>query len=173
MSTIRVNLPDGSHKELEAGQNALDLARSLGPRLAKAAMGAEINGELKSLTTPLADGDTVAILTFDTEGGKDVFRHSASHVMASAILRVRPEAKLAIGPPIEDGFYYDIDADPPLTGLLDDRITRLLAVKTAMGTAARQHTTALIAVEHARATGNTAQPPGPATPAPLQHRLAV
>ncbi|HNZ18336.1 MAG TPA: threonine--tRNA ligase [Candidatus Hydrogenedentes bacterium] len=115
MSTIRVNLPDGSPKELEAGQNALDLAKSLGPRLAKAAMGAEINGEVKSLTTPLADGDTVAILTFDTEGGKDVFRHSASHVMASAILRVRPEAKLAIGPPIEDGFYYDIDADPPLT----------------------------------------------------------
>jgi hypothetical protein len=71
------------------------------------------------------------------------------------------------------GWLDRMDADPPLTGLLDDRITRLLAVKTAMGTAARQHTTALIAVEHARATGNTAQPPGPATPAPLQHRLAV
>ena len=115
MSTIRVNLPDGSHKEVEAGQNALDLAKSLGPRLAKAALGAEINGEVKGLATPLADGDTVAILTFDSEGGKDVFRHSASHVMASAILRVRPDAKLTIGPPIEDGFYYDVDAEPPLT----------------------------------------------------------
>jgi len=115
MNMIRVNLPDGSQKELEDGQNALDLAKSIGSRLAKAAVGAEINGELKSLTTPLSNGDTVAILTFDTEGGKDVFRHSASHVMASAILRVRPKAKLTIGPPIEDGFYYDIDAEPPLT----------------------------------------------------------
>lgn len=115
MSTIHVKLPDGSEKELEEGRNALDLAKSIGPRLAKAAMAAEINGEVKGLTTPLSDGDTVAILTFDTEGGKDVFRHSASHVMASAILKVRPDAKLAIGPPIEDGFYYDIDADPPLS----------------------------------------------------------
>ncbi|MFO7976675.1 MAG: threonine--tRNA ligase [Candidatus Hydrogenedentota bacterium] len=115
MSAIRVKLPDGSEQKLEEGQNALDLAKRIGPRLAKAAMGAEINGEVKSLTTPLADGDTVAILTFDTEGGKDVFRHSASHVMASSILKVRPDAKLAIGPPIEDGFYYDIDAEPPLT----------------------------------------------------------
>jgi len=115
MSAIHITLPDGSEKELEEGQNALDLAKSLGPRLAKAAMGAEINGEVKSLTTPLSDGDTVAILTFDTEGGKNVLRHSASHVMASAILKLRPDAKLAIGPAIEDGFYYDIDADPPLT----------------------------------------------------------
>ncbi len=115
MNMICVNLPDGSQKELKDGQNALDLAKSIGSRLAKAAVGAEINGELKGLTTPLSNGDTVAILTFDTEGGKDVFRHSASHVMASAILRVRPKAKLTIGPPIEDGFYYDIDAEPPLT----------------------------------------------------------
>lgn len=71
------------------------------------------------------------------------------------------------------GWLDRMDADPPLTGLLDDRITRLLAVKNAMGTAARQHTTALIAVEHARAVGSSAPPPAPATPAPVLHRMAV
>ncbi len=115
MSCIKVQLPDGSHKELPEGSSALSLAKSIGPRLAKAATGAKVNGQITDLTTPLKDGDNVAILTFDSEEGRDVFRHSASHVMASAIKRVRPDAKLAIGPAIEDGFYYDIDVDPPLS----------------------------------------------------------
>jgi threonyl-tRNA synthetase len=115
MSSISVKLPDGSNRELESGSTALDLAAGIGPRLAKAATGARINGEVKSLPTPLNDGDEVEILTFDTQDGRNVFRHSASHVMASAIMRLRPETKLAIGPAIEDGFYYDIDTDPPIS----------------------------------------------------------
>lgn len=115
MSSISVKLPDGSAREVESGSTALDLAQSIGSRLAKAATGARINGEVKSLPTPLNDGDAVEILTFDSQDGRNVFRHSASHVMASAIMRLRPETKLAIGPAIEDGFYYDIDTDPPIT----------------------------------------------------------
>lgn len=115
MSTVHVELPDGSKRELPENSTALDLATSIGPRLAKAVMGANINGEVKGLLTPLKDGDKVELLTFDTRGGQDVFRHSASHVMAAAIKRIRPETKLAIGPPIEDGFYYDIDSPTPFT----------------------------------------------------------
>lgn len=115
MSSIHVTLPDGSRKELPAGADSAALAESLGRRLAKAAVGAKVNGEVVDLMRPLKDGDRVEILTFDSEEGRDVFRHSAAHVMASAILRVRPGTRLAIGPPIEDGFYYDVDADPPIT----------------------------------------------------------
>jgi len=115
MKTIQIHLPDGSSKEMAEGKTALDLAEAIGPRLAKAATGARVNGEVRDLTTSLHDGDSVEILTFSSSDGRDVFRHSASHVMASAVMRLRPNTKLAIGPSIEDGFYYDIDADPPLT----------------------------------------------------------
>jgi len=112
---ITVKLPDGSTREVVPGSTALDLAASIGQRLAKAATGARINGEVKSLPTPLNDGDTVEILTFDTRAGQDVFRHSCAHVMATAIMRLRPNTKLAIGPAIEDGFYYDMESDTPIT----------------------------------------------------------
>ena len=112
---VGVELPDGSRLELEENGTALSLARRIGPRLAKEAVAGKVNGEVVDLTTPLHDGDRVEILTFDTEEGRTVFRHSASHVMAAAIRRVRPNAKLAIGPAIEDGFYYDIDVDPPFS----------------------------------------------------------
>ena len=112
---ITIKLPDGSTRSLAPGSTALTLAESIGPRLAKAATGAKINGEVKSLPTPLNDGDEVQILTFDTREGQDVFRHSAAHLMASAIMRLRPNTKLAIGPAIEDGFYYDMEADPPIS----------------------------------------------------------
>lgn len=112
---LTVKLPDGSAREMAPGSSALDLAAAIGPRLAKAATGARINGEVKSLPTPLNDGDTVEILTFDSRAGQDVFRHSCAHVMATAIMRLRPNTKLAIGPPIEDGFYYDMETDAPIT----------------------------------------------------------
>lgn len=115
MSDIQVTLPDGTAKSVQEGSTPEDLAKSIGPRLAKAATGARINGEVRDLMAPLGDGDRVEILTFDQQAGKDVLRHSASHVMATAIMRLRPKTRLAIGPPIEDGFYYDIDTDPPLT----------------------------------------------------------
>jgi len=112
---IQVELPDGSRLDVAENSTALNLAERIGPRLAKEALGAKINGQAADLATPLKDGDRVEILTFDAEEGRAIFRHSASHVMASAIRRVRPEVKLAIGPAIEDGFYYDIDTQPLFT----------------------------------------------------------
>jgi len=115
MSTIHVVLPNGSQLELPEGSSVLSVAEKIGPRLAKEALGGKINGEVRGLTTPVGDGDKIEILTFDSEEGRDIFRHSASHVMASAIMRVRPDVKFAIGPSIEDGFYYDIETQTPLT----------------------------------------------------------
>ena len=115
MGCIHVSLPDGSRMEVEEGATALQLAERIGPRLAKAAVAAEVNGAVTGLNTPLRDGDSAAILTFDSEAGRGVFRHTTSHVMAAAIKRLYPEAKLAIGPAIEDGFYYDIDVPVKLT----------------------------------------------------------
>jgi len=108
-------LPNGSELEMPEGSCVLSVAEKIGPRLAKEALGGKINGELRGLTTTVNDGDKIEILTFDSEEGRDIFRHSASHVMASAIMRVRPDVKFAIGPSIEDGFYYDIETQPPLT----------------------------------------------------------
>ena len=115
MSSIHVTLPDGSSVEMPEGTRAMALAERIGPRLARAALAAEVNGEVVGLGAPLRDGDRVAILTFESEEGRTVFRHSASHVMAAAIKRLYPDAKLAIGPAIEDGFYYDIDVPATLT----------------------------------------------------------
>jgi threonyl-tRNA synthetase len=112
---IHVELPDGARLEVGDDSVALNVAERIGPRLAKEALGAKINGEVVGLSTPVKDGDSIAILTFDSEEGRTIFRHSASHLMASAIKRLRPEAKLAIGPAIEDGFYYDMDIDPLFT----------------------------------------------------------
>ncbi|HUW61040.1 MAG TPA: threonine--tRNA ligase [Candidatus Bathyarchaeia archaeon] len=112
---INVQLPDGSKLELPDQSTALSLAEKIGPRLAKAAVAAKVNEQIVDLCTPLHDGDQVAILTFDSEEGREVFRHSASHLMASAIQKIRPDTKFAIGPAIEDGFYYDIEVEPPLS----------------------------------------------------------
>ena len=115
MNNIHVQLPDGSTKDLPENSTGLDLAQAIGPRLAKAATAIKADGEVRGLGDPLKDGQTVEILTFASREGRDVFRHSASHVMADAILRLRPGTKLAIGPSIEDGFYYDVEAEPPIT----------------------------------------------------------
>lgn len=105
---IEVQLPDGSARSLEEGASALDLAKEIGPGLAKAAVVAKVNGQVKDLATPLSNGDQVALLTKKDEEALEVLRHSAAHLMADAILRVFPEAQLTIGPVVEDGFYYDI-----------------------------------------------------------------
>ncbi len=112
---MHVELPDGSRLEVAEGSTALSVAERIGPRLAKEALGAKVNDEVVGLTTPVKDGDRIAILTFDSEEGRNIFRHSASHIMATAIKRVRPDVKLAIGPAIEDGFYYDMDVQPLFT----------------------------------------------------------
>jgi threonyl-tRNA synthetase len=106
---ITINLPDGSQRELATGATASDLAAAIGKRLAKAAVAATVDGEPADLTTPLRDGATVSIVTDDTDDGRHVLRHSTAHVLAQAVLQLWPGAKFAIGPPIEDGFYYDFD----------------------------------------------------------------
>ncbi|HEX2038821.1 MAG TPA: threonine--tRNA ligase [Acidimicrobiales bacterium] len=106
---ITVTLPDGSSRELEAGATAADLAASIGRGLAKAAVAAVVDGREADLAAPLPDGATVAIVTADTPQGRHVLRHSTAHVMAQAVTQLWPGAKFAIGPPIEDGFYYDFE----------------------------------------------------------------
>ncbi|MGP8060817.1 MAG: threonine--tRNA ligase [Acidimicrobiales bacterium] len=108
-ATVTVRLPDGSTKELAAGSTALDLASSIGPRLAKDAVAAAVDGHLIDLSSELADGASVAIVTTTQEAGREVLRHSTAHVLAQAVLRLWPGARYAIGPVIEDGFYYDFE----------------------------------------------------------------
>jgi threonyl-tRNA synthetase len=107
--SISVTLPDGSARELPEGSTAADLAASIGRGLAKAAVAATVDGTEVDLTTTLHDGDRVSIITGDTDPGRHVLRHSTAHVMAQAVTQLWPGAKFAIGPPIEDGFYYDFD----------------------------------------------------------------
>ena len=112
---IKVILPDGAAKELPQGSTILDLARNIGPRLAKAAVAGRINEHLVDLNTVLLDGAKVAIITVESPEGLEILRHSTAHVMAQAVKRLYPEAKLAIGPAIENGFYYDFDLPEPLS----------------------------------------------------------
>jgi len=106
---VKITFPDGSSREYEAGTTLAQVAESIGPKLAKASLAAEVNGSLMDMITPLEEDAKVRFLTFNDEDGVDIFRHSSSHVMAQAVKNLYPNAKLAIGPPIKDGFYYDID----------------------------------------------------------------
>jgi threonyl-tRNA synthetase len=106
---ISVRLPDGSARELAEGTTAADLAASIGSRLAKAAVIATVDGQEVDLSMPLPDGAVVSIVTAESEPGREILRHSTSHVMAQAVRRLWPGAKYAIGPVIENGFYYDFE----------------------------------------------------------------
>lgn len=110
---IKVTLKDGSVKELESACSVFDVAKEISSRLAKAACVAKIDGEIKDLRTVIDSDCTLEILTFDDEDGKKAFRHTASHILAQAVKRLYPEVKLAIGPAIDNGFYYDFDKDTP------------------------------------------------------------
>ncbi|MDA2956678.1 MAG: threonine--tRNA ligase [Actinomycetota bacterium] len=109
MTQISVTLPDGSHRDVEESSSAFDLASSISRGLAKVAVAAEINAVLSDLSTRLEDGDTVRIITADSDEGRHVLRHSTAHVMAQAVTDLFPSAKFTIGPAIEHGFYYDFD----------------------------------------------------------------
>ena len=112
---IKVTLKGGTVKEFAENTAVIDVAKSLGASLAKAACACKINGEVCDLRTPLTNDCEVEILTFDDEEGKRVFRHSASHILAQAVKRLFPSSKLAIGPAIDDGFYYDFNVEKPFT----------------------------------------------------------
>lgn len=115
MADLKIILPDGSAKEYAAGTTLGEAVKKLSNSLAKKVLAANVNGELTDLREELVDGSEVAFLTFEEDGGKHTLRHTASHVMAQAVKRLWPEAKLAIGPAIDKGFYYDIDMEHTLT----------------------------------------------------------
>jgi len=106
---MTVTLPDGTARPLPEGSTAADLAAGIGRRLAQAAVAARVDGEETDLGAPLHDGATVQIVTSDSPEGRHVLRHSTAHVMAQAVTQLWPGARFAIGPPIQDGFYYDFE----------------------------------------------------------------
>lgn len=112
---MKIKLADGSVKEFKDDMNALMIAKELNQKLGKAAVAARIDGEVKELWTVPGDGAALEILTFDDEDGKKAVWHTASHVLAQAVKRLYPEAKLAIGPATDSGFYYDFDTEKPFT----------------------------------------------------------
>lgn len=115
MADVKIILPDGSAKEYAAGTTLGEAVKKLSNSLAKKVLAANVNGELTDLREEVVDGSKVEFLTFEEDGGKHTLRHTASHVMAQAVKRLWPEAKLAIGPAIDKGFYYDIDMEHTLT----------------------------------------------------------
>ena len=110
---IKVTLPDGNAREYPAGTSLLDIAKSISPRLGREALAAKVDGRLADLRRPLEQDAAIEILTFDDEEGRQVYRHSTAHVMAQAVQKLFPGVKLAIGPAIADGYYYDFDTREP------------------------------------------------------------
>ena len=126
MAAVTVRLPDGSTKEFASGTTAREFARSIGPRLAKAAVAATFDGRPVDLSSPLPDGAEVTVVTGATPLGREVVRHSTAHVLAQAVLRLWPGAHFAIGPVIEDGFYYDFEL-PGGAHFTDEDLGRIAA----------------------------------------------
>lgn len=110
-----ITLKDGSQKEYSGSMSVIDIAKDISEGLARVACAGEVDGEVVDLRTVIDRDCSLSILTFDDEGGRGALRHTASHILAQAIKRLYPDAKLAIGPSIADGFYYDIDKEVPLT----------------------------------------------------------
>ncbi len=112
---MKITLPDGTQLELPEGASGLDAAAAIGPRLAQAAVAVEVGGHVRDLRLPLHDGDALRILTARDPEALAVLRHSTAHVMAEAVLHLWPDTKVAIGPAIADGFYYDFGFSQPLS----------------------------------------------------------
>ena len=112
---LNLILKDGSNLEVEEGISVFEAAEKISAGLARNALAAHLDGELVEMNSKLEKGGKIEFLTFDDEDGRKVYRHTASHVLAQAVKRLYPEAKLAIGPAIDNGFYYDIDTEVPFT----------------------------------------------------------
>src|SRR5690606_25964518 len=107
--SIKISLPDGSVREFPSGVKGIDIAKSISEGLARNALAIEVDGEIRDLSRSLDKDATVKILTWNDGGGKYAFWHSSAHLMAEALEALYPGVKFGIGPPIENGFYYDID----------------------------------------------------------------
>ena len=112
---MKITLKDGSFKEYENSKSVIEIAADISEGLARVATAGEIDGEVVDLRTVVDKDCELNILTFNDEKGKGAFRHTASHIMAQAVKRLYPETKLAIGPSVADGFYYDVDRETPFT----------------------------------------------------------
>ncbi|MHC4678303.1 MAG: threonine--tRNA ligase [Planctomycetota bacterium] len=123
----RITLPDGSILDVAEGTTAAQLARQIGPGLAKAAVAAKVNGHLVDLSTPVNGEAAVQIVTVKDAEGLEVMRHSCAHIMAEAICSIWPGTKLVYGPTVEDGFYYDVDLDEPIRPTDFERIEQKMA----------------------------------------------
>jgi len=129
--SLTITFPDGSEREYDSGVTGAEIAASIGPRLAKAAIAVKLDGTQIDLGRPITQGGAVDVITASTEEGRHIMRHSAAHVMAQAVLDLYPGAKFAIGPPITDGFYYDFEVDQPFTpedlGRIEKRMAEIIA----------------------------------------------
>ncbi|WP_099188709.1 threonine--tRNA ligase [Tepidibacter mesophilus] len=115
MGKVKITLKDGSVKEFDKGISILDIAKSISEGLARSIVAGEVNGDVVGVNYKLEEDSEINLLKFDDAEGKEVFRHTSAHILAQAIKRLYPEAKLAIGPAIDNGFYYDIDLEERLT----------------------------------------------------------
>lgn len=115
MDKVKITLPDGSVKEFDKGVTPMEVAQSISGRLAKEALVAEVNGKMRDLDFIIKDDVELKIYTFNDAKGRDTFWHSTAHLMAHAIQDIHPEAKFGVGPPVDGGFYYDIDINKQLS----------------------------------------------------------
>src|SRR5437762_12296772 len=123
---MQVTLPDGSPLELEDGATGADAARAIGEGLARAALAFRQNGQLKDLSARVVDGEPIEIVTAKSDDALELIRHDTAHVLAEAVLELYPGVKISIGPPIENGFYYDFDFPEGVT-LTDADFARIEA----------------------------------------------
>src|SRR4051794_8189144 len=116
---MHVTLPDGTELELAEGATGADAAQAIGPGLARAALAVKVDGEVRDLARPLPGGAALEIVTGKSPEALELIRHDAAHVLATAVMELYPGVKISIGPPIDDGFYYDFEF-PDGTALSDD-----------------------------------------------------
>jgi threonyl-tRNA synthetase len=130
---LTLTLPDGSTRTVERGVLARDVVASIGAGLLRAAIGVEVNGRVQDLVTPIRDGGTFRVLTERDAESLAVLRHSAAHILATAVRRLRPDAKIGFGPAIDEGFYYDFEVARPFTpedvAVFEDEMRRVVAEK--------------------------------------------
>ena len=115
MQEVKITLPDGSARTFPGSVSGADVAKSISEGLFKAALAVKVDGRLADLESPITEDSKVEIITDRSPEALDVYRHSTAHLLASAVKELFPEAKIGIGPVIEDGFYYDFDRETPFT----------------------------------------------------------
>src|SRR3989338_11152088 len=115
MPHIKITLPDGSVREYPKGANGLQIAESIGKRLASDAVAVKVNGEIKDTLSPINEDCEFSVITLKNKEGLDCLRHSLAHLLAAAVMELWPDTKRTIGPPIENGFYYDFEFKSPIS----------------------------------------------------------